>query len=71
MKQENDARAEIVKNWRSYSAGGRQRCVNTTLYMPSYVEWLTCLEMEQSVEALRRNRAAASNSGTTEGQGKR
>ena len=71
MKQENDARAEIVKNWQSYSAGGRQRCVNTTLYMPSYVEWLTCLEMEQSVEALRRNRAAASNSGTTEGQGKR
>jgi hypothetical protein len=41
MKQENDARAEIVKNWRSYPAGGRQRCVNTTLYMPSYVEWLT------------------------------
>jgi hypothetical protein len=71
MKQENDARAEIVKNWRSYPAGGRQRCVNPTLYMPSYVEWLTCLEMEQAVEALRRNGAAPSNSGTTEGQGKR
>jgi hypothetical protein len=71
MKQENDARAEIVKNWRSYPAGGRQHCVNTTLYMPSYVEWLTCLEMEQSAEALHRNRAAASNPATTTGQGKR
>ena len=74
MKQENDARAEIIKNWRGYPAGGRQRCINTTGYMPSYVEWLTCLEMEQSVEALRKNNPAtnpATNSATTEGRGKR
>src|SRR6266702_6290784 len=68
MKQENEARAEIVKNWRGYPAGGRQRCVNTTGYMPSYVEWLTCLEMEQSVEALRRKNPAAANPTTTEGR---
>jgi len=43
MKHENDAREQIVKNWKSYPAGGRQRCVNTTGYMPSYVEWLTWL----------------------------
>ena len=71
MKQENDARAEIVKNWRNYPAGGRQRCVNTTGYMPSYVEWHTCLGMDQSVEALRKNNAAGSNAVTTEGRGKR
>ena len=71
MKQEGEARAEIVKNWRNYPAGGRQRCTNTTGYMPSYVEWLTCLEMEQSVEALRKNKPAASSLVTTEGQGKR
>src|SRR5262245_20291996 len=70
LKQENDARAEIVKNWRSYPAGGRQRCINTTGYMPSYVEWLTCLEMEQSVEALRKNNPTTSPA-TTEGRGKR
>jgi hypothetical protein len=70
MKQENDARAEILKNWRSYPAGGRQRCINTTGYMPSYVEWLTCLEMEQSVEALRKNNPAT-NPAATEGRGKR
>ena len=67
MKQENDARAEIVKNWRNYPAGGRQRCVNTTGYMPSYVEWLTCLEMEQQVNELRKK--AATNPVTTEGRG--
>ena len=81
MKQENEARTEIVKSWRNYPAGGRQRCINTTGYMPSYVEWLTCLEMEQSVDALRRNNPAAGNPAagnpaginpvTTEGRGNR
>src|SRR5215475_8598394 len=76
MKQESEARAEIVKSWRNYPAGGRQRCINTTGYMPSYVEWLTCLEMEQSLEALRKNNPAAINPAatspaTTEGRGNR
>ena len=69
MKLESDARAEIDRNWRAYTTGGRQRCVNTTVYLPSYVEWLTCLEMEQHVEALRRNNAGAT--ATTDGRGKR
>jgi hypothetical protein len=74
MKQESDARAEIVKNWRSYPAGGRQRCVNTTLYMPSYVEWLTCLEMEQQVNELRKQadeslKKVETKPATTEGRG--
>jgi len=71
MTLESDARAEIDRNWRGYTAGGRQRCVNTMVYLPSYVEWLTCLEMEQHVEALRRNNAAATEPATTDGQGKR
>ena len=76
MKQENEARGQIVKNWRSYPSGGRQRCVNTTGYMPSYVEWLTCLEMEQSVEALRRSnsettRPSSTKPATTEGRSER
>jgi len=68
MKQENDAREQIVKNWKSYPSGGRQRCVNTTGYMPSYVEWLTYLEMEQSVDVLRRNNPAATKPAMTEGR---
>ena len=64
---ENDARGQIVKNWSSYAAGARQRCVNTTGYMPSYIEWLTCLEMEQQVLDLRKG--AATKLATTEGRG--
>jgi hypothetical protein len=69
MTSENDARAQIVKNWSSFAAGARQRCVNTTGYMPSYVEWLTCLEMEQQVNESRKR--AATNPATTEGRGAR
>jgi hypothetical protein len=74
MTSENDARAQIVKNWSSYPAGGRQRCVITTGYMPSYIEWLTCLEMEQQVNELRKQadeslKKAETNPVTTEGRG--
>ena len=69
MNSENGAREQIVKNWQNFSAGARQRCVNTTGYMPSYVEWLTCLEMEQQVNDLRKQ--AATNPVTTEGRGAR
>src|SRR5262249_1149435 len=52
----------------------RQRCVNTTGYMPSYVEWLTCLEMEQQVNQLRKQadelrKKAETDPVTTEGRG--
>ena len=67
MNSEKGAREQIVKNWQNYPAGARQRCVNTTGYMPSYVEWLTCLEMEQQVNELRKR--AATNPVTTEGRG--
>src|SRR5262245_36395227 len=74
MTSENGAREQIVKNWQSYPAGARQRCVNTTGYMPSYVEWLTCLEMEQQVNELRKRadelrKNAETNPVTTEGRG--
>jgi hypothetical protein len=65
MTSEKDARAQIVKDWSSYPAGARQRCVNTTGYMPSYVEWLTCLEMEKQVNEVRKSAAS------TEGRGGR
>jgi hypothetical protein len=67
MNSEKEAREQIVKNWQNFPAEARQRCVNTTGYMPSYVEWLTCLEMEQQVNETRKK--AASNPVTTEGRG--
>src|SRR5215475_2489761 len=67
MNSEKGAREQIVKNWQNFPAGARQRCVSTTGYMPSYVEWLTCLEMEQQVSELRKR--AATNPVTTDGRG--
>jgi hypothetical protein len=67
MNSEKEAREQIVKNWQTFPAGARQRCVNTTGYMPSYVEWLTCLEMEQQVNETRKK--AATNPVTTDGRG--
>jgi hypothetical protein len=67
MNSEKDAREQIVKNWQKFPAGARQRCVNMTGYMPSYVEWLTCLEMEQQVSETRKKAAAIPV--TTEGRG--
>jgi hypothetical protein len=67
LQSEKAAREQIVKNWQSFPAEGRRRCVDTTGYMPSYVEWLTCLEMEQQVAQLRKGAATA----TTEGRGAR
>ena len=67
MNSEKGAREQIVKNWQNFPLGARQRCVSTAGYMPSYVEWLTCLEMEQQVNELRKK--AATNPVTTEGRG--
>jgi hypothetical protein len=31
--------------------------MRTSVYLPSYVEWLTCLEMERDVRKMRQGRA--------------
>jgi hypothetical protein len=76
MTSEKAAREQIVKEWQKFPAAGRQRCVITTAYMPSYIEWLTCLEMEQQVNELRKQadeslKKAATTPATTEGRGAR
>lgn len=53
MKQEQAARDQIVKDLANYPVSDRQRCMSTTVYMPSYVEWLTCLEMYSQLRTLR------------------
>jgi hypothetical protein len=55
LRQEKDAREQIAKNWAQYPAIDRQRCVNAKGYMPSYVEWLTCFEMQIDVRKLRKD----------------
>jgi hypothetical protein len=49
MEHENAARAQLLKKWNTFPPADRSLCVNPNLYMPSYAEWLTCLEMRQDV----------------------
>jgi hypothetical protein len=53
LRQEQGARQTIIDNWATYSTSDRQHCLNPKVYMPSYVEWLTCLEMYRDVRQLR------------------
>ncbi|HEY1360984.1 MAG TPA: hypothetical protein VGF60_02000 [Xanthobacteraceae bacterium] len=52
MGSEDRAREQLVKDWSTYSSTDRSRCVRTRGYLPSYVEWLTCLEMERDVRKM-------------------
>jgi uncharacterized protein YraI len=70
MRQEQDAGDRLAKDWATYPAEDRQRCVNRTGYMPSYVEWLTCFEMVRDVRQMRKDEPAAPKSTTKKAQKK-
>jgi hypothetical protein len=53
LSSENGARDQLVKDWATYSAVDRERCIRPAVYLPSYVEWLTCLEMERDVRRMK------------------
>ena len=53
LRSEQAARDQIIKGWATYTPTDRARCVQPTVYLPSYVEWLTCLEMEKEVRSER------------------
>ena len=53
MRDEEEARVELVQKWSSFSASDRGRCVSETMAggeSPSYVDLLTCLQLIQDVE---------------------
>jgi len=53
MESENKARDQIIKNWSNWQASDRDWCIQTRVYLPSYVEWLTCFEMNKVVRDAR------------------
>lgn len=62
LRQENAAWDELVKTWATFPPADRTLCVQPRSHMPSYVEWLTCLETQKDLRRLRaqeRSRAAA------------
>jgi hypothetical protein len=42
-----------------YPMTAKQLCVQPKIYLPSYVEWLTCLEMDLDVRTMRTEQAKA------------
>ena len=53
VETENKAHDQIVKDWSTYQASDRQGCIDTRAYLPSYVEWLTCFDMNKVVREAR------------------
>ena len=54
LDSEQKARDQIVKDRATYSSADKKQCMRTGVYLPSYVEWLTCLEMERDVRKMER-----------------
>jgi hypothetical protein len=42
-------------NWASYPARAKAQCVQPGEYLPSYIEWKTCIEMPRDVTAIRKD----------------
>ena len=64
LDSEQKAREQIIKDQATYSSADKRRCMRTRDYLPSYVEWLTCLEMERDVRKMRQGEQPATDTAT-------
>src|SRR3989454_297361 len=55
LDSEQKARDQIVKDGATYASADKKQCMRTNVYLPSYVEWLTCLEMGRDVRKMQRD----------------
>jgi hypothetical protein len=56
MKEEADARTTLEGQWTQFPAGDRSTCSQTArIGAPSYVELLTCLQMQADARKLPKN----------------
>jgi hypothetical protein len=54
LGDEQAAHEQLVKGWATFAAADKVHCVLPAEYLPSYVEWLTCLEMETDFRKIRK-----------------
>jgi hypothetical protein len=64
LDSEQRAREQIIRDQATYSSADKRRCMRTGVYLPSYVEWLTCLEMERDVRKMRQGEPPATDTMT-------
>jgi hypothetical protein len=43
----------LIKDWSTYRPSDRAGCIQANVYLPSYIEWITCFEMKKSVRDAR------------------
>jgi|SRR5712671_894633 len=53
LRDELAARDAIVKQWKDFLPPDKASCIKPDVYLPSYIEWLTCLELHRDVRKLR------------------
>ena len=53
LEYENKAHDQIVKDWSNFQDSDRQGCIDARAYVPSYVEVLTCFEMNKVAREAR------------------
>ena len=55
VEDEKEAGAKLTKDWAIFPAADKARCVHAAIYLPSYVEWLTCIEGESTLRRIRKD----------------
>jgi hypothetical protein len=58
MSDEKAAQEQLQKDWATFSTSDKARCVLPNDYLPSYVEWSTCIEMTRDVRRMRKEQPA-------------
>jgi hypothetical protein len=53
LESEQKAREQMLREWSNFQPSDRGDCVQPDVYLPSYVEWLTCFEMNKVVREAR------------------
>jgi hypothetical protein len=59
VSDERTAREELAKNWASYPGRAKETCIRPRGYLPGYIEWQTCIEMNLGAIELRKREAVA------------
>jgi hypothetical protein len=63
MDDEREAHAQIVKDWATTPAFDKERCVQPAQYLPSYVEWLVCIQMTEDVRKMLKDQPPPASGG--------
>ena len=69
LSDEQEARDKLFEDWGNIPATDKTRCVLPAEYLPSYVEWLTCLEMERDFRKIRQQQPDEQASDVPPGRG--